>query len=188
MTRAHRGILAAIFASLVGLIIYSVSSATVDAFHREREIPLELLNPQLVGQKQTEDFALPDRTGRVHRLSALKGRPVILNFWSSDCPPCLEELPSLVKLDQLARHRGTFSVVTITIDDDWNAVRRFFSEDNPPELVVLFDPERGVVEQQFGTHKFPETFLIDRRGVIRARFDGQRNWSNPVVLNLIESL
>lgn len=188
MSRTYRWTLGAIFAALVGLVIYSVSSATVDAFHREWDVPLELLNPQFVGQKQVQDFSLPDRTGRIHRLSQLKGRPVILNFWSSDCAPCLEELPSLVSLDQLARNRGTFSVVTITIDDDWSAVRRFFPEGDPPELVVLFDPERAVVEEQFNTHKFPETFLIDRRGSIRARFDGQRNWSNPVVLNLIEAL
>lgn len=188
MSRAHRWTLGALFVGLVGLVIYSVSSATIDAFHSERGVPMELLNPQFVGRKQVGDFALPDRAGRVHRLSELKGRPVLLNFWSSDCPPCIEELPALVSLDQIARSRDSFSVVTITIDDDWTAVRRFFPEGAPPELVILFDPERTVVEQQFGTHKFPETFLLDRRGTIRARFDGQRNWSNPVVLNVLESL
>jgi thiol-disulfide isomerase/thioredoxin len=186
MARAPRWILGALFVGLVGLIIYSISSATVDAFHSESGVPLELLNPQYVGQKQTEDFSLPDRTGRIHKLSELEGRPVLLNFWSSDCPPCLEELPSLIGLDKIARERGTFSVVTVTIDDDWDAVKRFFSKGPDPELLILFDPERVVVEQQFGTHKFPETFLLDRQGTIRARFDGQRNWSNPVVLNLIE--
>jgi len=188
MPRPHRLALGAVFAGLAGLLLFSFSSAAVDAFDREQRHPLELLQPQLITRTPAPDFDLPDRSGRRHKLSDLAGRPVVLNFWSSDCPPCLEELPSLIHLDEIAKNRGTFSVVTVSVDEGWDVVGQLFENGPPPPLVILFDPDRSVVEHRYGTTKFPETYLIDRRGDIRARFDGQRSWSSPVVVNLLETL
>jgi hypothetical protein len=56
-------------------------------------------------------------------------------------------------------------------------------------FAILFDPDGdGVVRAKFGTNLFPETWFIDKRGVIRARFDGGRDWANPAILELIDQL
>lgn len=187
MSNSLRISLIALFGAFALGMLYSFSEAAQDALRAEWSMPFDFLQPQLVTSEPAHDFSLPDRDGRVHRLSALRGRPLLLNFWSKDCPPCVEELPALVRLDLVARERGTFSVVTVTVDASWAEVRRLFP-DTPPPLLVLFDPERAVVQELYGTRRFPETFLIDSGGNIRARFDGQRNWDSPLVLNLLETL
>ncbi len=188
MSQPLRWILATLFAGLVIALIYAFSQAAVDARHREHTLPMTMLQPQLVTQKQAPEFTLRDRRGRPYRLGELRGQPVVLNFWSASCIPCREELPSLIVLDQLARHRKTFSVITVCVEESWDEVREAFPNDDPSSLVVLFDPKRSVVEKQYGTKMFPETFLIDSDGDISARFDGKRSWASPIVLNMIEGL
>jgi thiol-disulfide isomerase/thioredoxin len=186
MISSLRWFVGAAFALGAGAILFGFSSVAADAYHRELDVPLELLNPQIVTRELAPDFSLPDRQGRIHRLSALKGRPVLLNLWSSDCPPCIEELPSLAALEAVARQKGRFSVVTITIDESWEAIAPIFDGQEPP-LTILFDGSRSVVEGRYKTKMFPETFIIDSDGYIRARFDGQRGWASPVVLNLLRN-
>jgi len=167
-------------------VLFGAGKLVVAAVDAEFNDPLRLLRPQLVERRQAPAFELPDRNGTVHRLSDHAGRPVLINFWSVDCPPCLRELPSLMRLDAIAREQEWFSVLTVTIDESWDQVSRLFSNDT--SLTVLFDPERRVVRDGFGTEMYPETFVIDSSGMIRARFDGERNWSSPEVLAMLEDL
>jgi len=53
---------------------------------------------------------------------------------------------------------------------------------------VLLDPDAEIVTEKFGTKLFPETWFIDADGVIRARFDGERDWASPLVIDLAEGL
>lgn len=131
------------------------------------------------------DFELPDHRGRPWRLSAHRGKVLILNFWSITCPPCVREMPTLVQLARRLREEGVDAqVVAVSTDAGWEAVRQLFPEE--PPLTVLFDPERKVVTERFGTRLLPETWIVDRRGVIRFRYDGALDWSSPVVRELIE--
>lgn len=187
MKMSLRWLVGAAFVAGAAALLFAFSSVASDAYHREITLPLEMLNPQLVTKEAAPDFSLPDRHGRQHKLSSLAGRPVVLNLWSSDCGPCREELPSLAALDAVARQKKTFSVVTVTIDESWQQVAPLFGDSEPPPLVILFDGEREVVEGRYSTKRFPETFIIDSQGNIRARFDGQRNWASPVVLNMLEN-
>jgi peroxiredoxin len=164
----------------------AVAAVILFGFGTGRDERLAALAPQLVTDRPAPDFELPDREGHMHRLADLRGRPVVLNFWSIDCPPCLRELPSLEGLARAGRERGTFSVVTVSVEGSWSDVERAFPDGT--EMVVLFDPERDVVQGQYGTEMYPETFLIDSSGSIRARFDGERDWSDPDVRDLVESL
>jgi thiol-disulfide isomerase/thioredoxin len=175
------------FGVIVALLLYGMALTLIDAFDRQESHPLRILRPQLVTNEQAHMFTLPDHRGEPHSLSDLRGRPVVLNFWSITCQPCRDEMPWLIQLSEAGRSRGTFSVVTVCVDEGWEQVRELFDTDEPP-LTVLFDPERRVVRGEYGTERYPETFLIDRHGKIRARFDGARPWSDPVVLNLIENL
>lgn len=140
------------------------------------------------GYRRAPDFALTDRLGRAHRLSDQRGKVVVMNFWSITCPPCLEELPSLEELAKQvdARWGDDVEVFAISTDEGWDAVRTVLPEE--PTLVHLFDPEKSTVEGKYGTSLYPETWIIDREGFVRFRYDGAYDWSSPVVLDLIESL
>lgn len=131
------------------------------------------------------DFELPDRHGKPWRLRQHRGRLVLLNFWSITCRPCIEEMPSLLELGGIAAEWGDVEVVTVSIDRDWKTVQALFPKQVP--VTVLFDAKRQVVTRRFGTRLFPETWLIDRQGVIRWRFDGPQNWASPLLVDVIEA-
>jgi len=169
------------------ILLWGLGVALSEAFEREGGRPLDGLRPQLVTNEPAPDFSLPDHRGRGHRLSDLEGRPVVLNFWSKACPPCRQEMPSLIRLSEISRRQGDFAVLTVTVESSWEEVRDVFDTDEPP-LKILYDPERRVIEKAYGTAKFPETFLIDSSGNVRARFDGARDWSSPEVLEVLAGL
>lgn len=131
------------------------------------------------------DFALRDRSGRQFRLSEHRGRVVVLNFWSITCPPCLEEMPSIETLAQIAGRWGDVDVVTVSTDDSWDEVAPLIARD--ARATYLLDPTDEVVSGRFGTRMYPETWIIDREGIVRFRYDGARDWSDPVMLGVIES-
>jgi peroxiredoxin len=131
------------------------------------------------------DFTLRDRDGQPWTLSKQRGKVVLMNFWSITCPPCVEEMPSLSALAQMAEGNEDIEVVAITTDESWDAVKSVI----PPgsKLKVLFDPEKTIVAGKFGSKLFPETWVIDRRGVIRLRVDGKRDWAGPLAVEVLES-
>ncbi len=133
------------------------------------------------------DFTLRDRHGETFSMAEHRGRLVVMNFWSIDCPPCIEEMPSVELLAEIAGDRwDDVDVVAVSTDSGWEAVSAILP--SSPKLTHLFDPTREVVEGKFGTRLFPETWIVDRNGVIRFRFDGKYDWSSPLVLDVIESL
>jgi peroxiredoxin len=131
------------------------------------------------------DFELRDKDGKPWRLRDQRGKVVVMNFWTVSCQPCVEELPSLLELADMLRGRDDVEVVAVTTDKNWNEVAALF----PPHfnLKVLFDPEKKIVRDKFGTRLFPETWIVDARGVVRMRVDGKRNWSDALAMDVIQS-
>jgi cytochrome c biogenesis protein CcmG/thiol:disulfide interchange protein DsbE len=135
---------------------------------------------------QVPDFALKDRMGNEVKLSQFASADLLLiNLWSSGCPACKKEIPSLSEMDRRLSSLGAVALITITIDDGWEDVASYFPLGT--DLRVLFDPENKVVKGIFKTDKFPETFILDKERRIRARFDGARDWHSPVMLKYVES-
>ena len=91
-----------------------------------------------------------------------RGKIVVMNFWTVTCQPCVEEMPSLITLAEIAKRRKDIELVAITSDKDWAAVAPIF----PPRsnLKILFDPERKVIKDKYGSKLFPETWVIDGDG------------------------
>jgi peroxiredoxin len=147
------------------------------------------LAPAYAGQDRVApDFELPDINGTPVRLSSFRGKVVYLNFWTQTCAPCKEEMPSLATLARIARGRKDLVVVTVTTDEDRTQVRdllKVLLEGDAP-FPVLFDPEGAIVGDKYGTKLFPETWIIDKEGIIRARFDGARDWSEPFSIEIGE--
>ncbi len=132
------------------------------------------------------DFTLRDKDGRPWRLSDRRGKKVvIMNFWSITCSECVQEMPTVEALARvLERRYDDVELVAISTDAGWPTVASMFPPDSA--LRVLFDPDRSVVLGKYGTRLFPETWVIDKEGLIRARIDGARDWSSPLALDLFE--
>lgn len=141
--------------------------------------------------RRVPDFTLPSFEGKQVQFSSYLGKkPVVLNFWTKTCKPCLEEMPMLQELAQIAAKEGV-KVVTICTDEGPDAVRDTLSvvlQGQQPAFDILFDPDTTVVTDKFGTTLYPETWLIDPDGIIRARVDGAKNWSSAISLEVIEML
>jgi peroxiredoxin len=181
----------AAFIVLATIAVYAFVSMARDAETRRACVPVCAMRPTYAGRNRlAPDFELPDVDGNKFRLSQFRGKTVVLNFWTTTCQPCLEEMPSLADFAKVVRQRKDVVVLTVSTDATkeiaTSALQTLLKEPKAPFLVLL-DPDSTVVRDKYGTSLFPETWIIDPKGVIRARFDGARDWSNAIVLDLIES-
>lgn len=181
-----------VFIAIAAAGVYGFVTVSRDAETRRVCLPLCALRPAYAAQNRTApDFELSDMSGKKVKLSDFRGKTVILNFWTKTCRPCLEEMPSLANLARMIEKRSDVVLLTVSTDsgpeDVRDTLRAILRTEQPP-FPVLFDPESNVVGDAFGTTLFPETWIIDKKGTIRARFDGARDWSSTMVLGLIDSL
>ena len=132
------------------------------------------------------DFTLKDLSGNDVRLSDLKGTVVLLNFWATWCPPCREEAPSLSRLNSRMAGPG-FRMLAVAVDAGGaKAVEAFFGQARV-RLPALTDPT-GETARRYGTTGVPETFIIDKKGVIRKKIVGPIAWDDPGVVGYLEDL
>jgi cytochrome c biogenesis protein CcmG/thiol:disulfide interchange protein DsbE len=139
--------------------------------------------PQRIGDL-APDFGLQDSDRKI-ALSQFRGQVVVLNFWATWCPPCNEELPSLMSMQDRTRARGVV-VVGISIDVDDDAYHRFLRQRGVNFLTVR-DPEEKI-SGIYGTHGWPETYIIDRQGVLRRKVVGPIDWNSREVTEFLSRL
>jgi thiol-disulfide isomerase/thioredoxin len=179
------------FVLVAAIGVYSFVAVAREGEVRRRCGSVCLLHPNYAAaNRRIPSFTLPDYHGQQVSTDSLKGKVVVLNFWTKTCGPCLEEMPEIAELAKILRDRKDVAVVTVSIDDGPNAVRdtlKSILREEPP-FAVLFDPESEVVGGKFGTHLFPETWIVDKSGVIRARFDGAREWGSSGVVELVDEI
>jgi cytochrome c biogenesis protein CcmG, thiol:disulfide interchange protein DsbE len=132
---------------------------------------------------QAPDFTVSDGT-RTVSLHDLKGKVVVLNFWATWCPPCVQEMPSLVELQTKLRDKVT--VLAVSVDVDAGGYQKFV-KDHRVDLLTVRDADQKS-NTLYGTYKFPETYIIDRQGKIRRKFIGAVNWNDPEIQNYLSSL
>jgi cytochrome c biogenesis protein CcmG, thiol:disulfide interchange protein DsbE len=131
-----------------------------------------------------KDFTLKD-SDRTVTLSQFRGQIVLLNFWATWCPPCVEEIPSMIDMQEHLRSRGVV-VLGVSIDVDDDAYHRFLKQRKVNFLTVR-DPEQKIATM-YGTAGWPETYVIDRQGVMRRKFVGPVNWDSPEVIQFLSKL
>lgn len=174
-----------------GLLVYSFVASAREGELRRRCAPTCLLRPDYAGaDRKVPSFTLPDMKGAPVSFDAYRGKVVVLNFWTKTCGPCLEEMPEIVELTRILKDRNDVAVLTISTDDGPDDVRstlKSILREEPP-FEVLFDPDSKIVAGKFGTRLYPETWIVDKRGVIRARFDGARMWSNAAVVQYVDQI
>ena len=130
------------------------------------------------------DFTLQDSDHSV-ALNQFRGQIVVLNFWATWCPPCIEEMPSLVEMQRRMRSKGV-TVVAVSIDVDENAYHAFIKQ-HGVDLLTVRDPGQKT-PSLYGTHGWPETFIIDRQGVMRRKFIGAVDWTDPEITTFLSKL
>jgi len=179
------------FVVVAALFVYGfVAVGKEGETRRVCSAPCFLHPDYMAADRRAPGFSLKDLHGATVTLDSLRGKVVVLNFWTKTCGPCLEEMPDLAELTKIVRDRPDVVVVAVSVDqgpDDVSATLQTALRESPP-FDILFDPDSEVVGGKYGTSLFPETWFLDKRGVIRARFDGARDWTNPLVVNYIDAL
>ena len=132
--------------------------------------------------KPAPQFVLGDGTRTVD-LSKLRGRVVVLNLWATWCAPCIEELPSLLALQ---RQMPDLAVVAVSMDQDPDVYHHFLVEHHVDVLTVRDDQQR--VNQLYGTVQIPETYIIDKQGVLRRKFIGAQDWTSSEITGYLAKM
>lgn len=117
------------------------------------------------------DFTARDLDGRPLRLSALRGRPVLINFWATWCPPCREEMPQIEAF--VRRYGDRMEVVGVAVGETPEQVRAFLRK-TPYSWRFVADPDLAVADR-YGIFGIPSSYFVDREGVVRAIYTGAMN-------------
>jgi cytochrome c biogenesis protein CcmG, thiol:disulfide interchange protein DsbE len=138
-------------------------------------------HPTQVG-KAAPDFTVSDGTNTVH-LASYRGKTVLLNFWWSQCGPCIQETPGL---EALHHDRPDIEIVGVSIDTDADSYRDFLRRYHV-DVTTVRDPDQTAAKL-FHTEAWPETYVIDKDGIIRRKIVGDPDWFNPEIRTYLRSL
>ncbi len=134
-----------------------------------------------------ENFVLKDLDGETHELADYRGKVVLVNFWGTWCPPCIEEMPSMERLYQKLSDQP-FTVLAINQWETEEHVFPFMGQlEVYPSFPILFDPTSRIAEA-FGVKGLPSSFILDPEGRVLYVAQGGRNFDHPEVVKLITEL
>jgi len=138
-----------------------------------------------IAGKSAEDINLTLPDGQSTTLAKYQGKVVILNFWASWCPTCVEETPALIQLQQrIASRNGV--VLGVSVDEDESAYRSFLQQHG-----INYPTSRDATKKSaidYGTVMYPETYIIDRHGKILRKIIGPQDWNSPEMLAYFDSI
>jgi len=146
-------------------------------------------------------FELAALDGSRISLSQFRGQVVFVNFWATWCPPCRDEMPSMVRLGKAleSKHPGKFKMVAISVDEAWDPVKEYFAAPpfgGPPAgVTVALDASGGSARAYYCAArgfcpdiKFPETYIVDGNGKLVGYVVGPRDWSQPAAFDYLDRL
>jgi cytochrome c biogenesis protein CcmG/thiol:disulfide interchange protein DsbE len=132
--------------------------------------------------KPAPQFVIGDDTHTVD-LSKLRGRVVVLNLWATFCAPCIEELPSLLELQ---KKMPDVEIVAVSMDQDPDLYHQFLVKHHV-DLVTILDQDQRI-NALYGTAQIPETYIIDRQGILRRKFIGAQDWTSPDIMSYLTKM
>ncbi len=147
------------------------------------EQPLTKVNPE---SKLAADFTLTNMQGEQVSLSQYRGKVVILNFWATWCPPCREEMPSMERLYQKYKDQGLV-ILAVSADENGKKAVSQFLQKTPYSFPILLDSD-NIAQNAYGVFRFPESFIIDRNGMVIKKIIGGRDWLSGSTYELINFL
>lgn len=167
-------------------IAFSVLLVVVGAIFVRSLSPPESPTGSLAFLSAAPSLPIYDRAGKAVDLSKEKDRLIIIHFWATWCPPCVEEVPALSKFWEKYRGRRDIVLYTISVDKDWKTIDDFTAK-NPNALPVYRDPNASTA-QRFGSSQYPETYIANKNGRVIYRVQGAIEWNDPAVQQRIEQL
>jgi peroxiredoxin len=136
-----------------------------------------------VGQR-APDFRVVTETGKTVTPKSFGGKLLVLNFWATWCPPCVEETPSL---NEMARQMASQGVVVVAVSVDRNdKAYKAFLDRMKVGFETSRDPESNI-SASFGTFKIPETYVITPDGKVVEKYIANQNWTSPEIVNALRS-
>jgi len=130
-------------------------------------------------------FELPDDAGELHSLASFRGKPVIINFWATWCPPCREEMPSMNRAWDKVKNEG-IEMIAVNVGEDEDTIMSFMGE-YPIDFRVLLDQD-AEVSSAWPIKGLPTTFVLDKEGRLAYRAIGGREWDDDKLLDIVRTL
>ncbi|MDX1980897.1 MAG: TlpA disulfide reductase family protein [Bryobacteraceae bacterium] len=131
------------------------------------------------------NFRITADNGKVMTRSDFGGKLLVLNFWATWCPPCVQEMPSLDEMQQRFKDKGLV-VLAVSVDRNEQSYKEFLRR-LPVSFVTARDPEANI-SSEYGTYKYPETYIIDSKGKVVAKYINFQNWTSAEILQQLERL
>lgn len=168
-------ILSVIFLSGAAVLFFSVTKEGTEREKPKATVGLDA--PQLV---------LNNADGSIYNQSVLNGSVVFINFWASWCQPCREEMPSIQELYNHFKGNKQFHMLTILYNEDYQKAVRYMKENNF-QFPVLVDSD-GKTARSYGVTGIPETYIVDKKGILKRRIIGPEDWNSPQVKSFLSKL
>ncbi|HUE01815.1 MAG TPA: TlpA disulfide reductase family protein [Bryobacteraceae bacterium] len=139
----------------------------------------------IVVSDSAPDFSITADNGRIITPTNFGGRLLVLNFWATWCQPCVEEVPSL---DEFAKTMAGSGVVVLGVSMDTNPkLYHDFLSRTHVSFMTARDPE-AKISADYGTFKYPESYIIDAKGKVVQKIVGATNWTDADMVNAVRSL
>ena len=142
--------------------------------------------PRLVKGVPAPNFTLPGLDGKMVSLDDYKGKVVLLNIWATWCPPCVDEMPSMEKLHQELKSEA-FEILAVSIDVLGAKEVIPFMKKHKLSFPALTDT-KGAIKSLYQTTGVPESFIIDKDGIVVEKIMGPRDWATPGAIHYFRNL
>ena len=133
------------------------------------------------------DFSFTDAEGTPRTAADFQGRPLLLNFWATWCPPCVAEMPALDRAQAALAGEGWAMLALSSDRGGKGQVEPFYQRTGLRHLAIWLDP-RGAAARAFGARGLPTSVIVDRQGREVARLEGSAAWDDPAFIKLLREL
>lgn len=174
----YRAIIIVALAVVAGVVLFALNQKKT-SFQSFGPAGLEIGRP-------APDFRLPGLDGKMVSLSDYRGKVVLINIWATWCPPCVDEMPSLEKLYQQLKAEN-FEILAVSIDAAGAEIVIPFMKKLILTFPALIDTQ-GTIRNTYKTTGVPESFIINRQGLLVKKIIGPLDWASPQVLEFFRQL
>ena len=174
-TRLKTGLLIFLFGAGITILFILIGNNTDFTFTKPPAIAVGAVAP---------DFSFPDLEGKTISLSDYKGKLVLLNIWATWCRPCVDEMPSIEKLYNKFKQED-FKILAVSIDTQGKKAVDPFMKFHELTFTALLDP-RGTIQRAYRATGIPESFIIDKNGIIIDKVIGGIDWSSPKIFQFFK--
>ncbi|MEW6001474.1 MAG: TlpA disulfide reductase family protein [Nitrospirota bacterium] len=165
------------------LLVILLSGSLILLFGIIRQETPEIKN---IESLKAPEFVLKDLNGNIYNSSDLRGSVLFINFWASWCEPCLEEMPSIENLYDHFKNDNHFRMFAVLYRDDYQKAIGYMKENDFHFPVFLDNGENAA--RSFGITGVPETYIIDKKGILRGKVIGPEEWNSPEAITFISNL